>query len=59
MYSYIKINPNNIYYPCIGFQFKGKRTLEDIEASLKPDFTGEVYYVAPASGLILKAIEFE
>ncbi|QCE42853.1 tRNA pseudouridine synthase A [Psychroserpens sp. NJDZ02] len=38
---------------------QGKRTLEDIEASLKPDFTGEVYYVAPASGLILKNIEFE
>ena len=38
---------------------QGKRTLEDIEASLKPDITGEVYYVAPASGLILKAIEFE
>jgi len=38
---------------------QGKRTLEDIEASLKPDFKGNNHYIAPASGLILKDIEFE
>ncbi|MGB2685430.1 MAG: tRNA pseudouridine(38-40) synthase TruA, partial [Olleya sp.] len=38
---------------------QGKRTLADIEASLKPDFEGHNHYIAPASGLILKDIEFE
>ncbi|PIB31948.1 pseudouridine synthase [Gaetbulibacter sp. 5U11] len=38
---------------------QGKRTLEDIKASLKPDFKGNNHYIAPASGLILKDIEFE
>lgn len=38
---------------------QGKRTLKDIESSLTPEFEGNIYYVAPASGLILKGIEFE
>ncbi|WP_452601242.1 tRNA pseudouridine synthase A [Pontimicrobium sp. MEBiC06410] len=38
---------------------QGKRTLEDIKASLKEDYSGQIYYIAPASGLILNNIAFE
>ncbi len=38
---------------------KGKLTFQDIEASLKPDNIVKIDYVAPASGLILKSVEFE
>ena len=38
---------------------KGKLTIKDIEDSLKPDNTVEITYVAPASGLILKSLQFE
>lgn len=38
---------------------KGKHTLEDIQASLEPDNTIKMDYIAPASGLILKQILFE
>ncbi|WGD36155.1 tRNA pseudouridine(38-40) synthase TruA [Olleya sp. YS] len=38
---------------------QGKRTLEDIEASLKSDYKYNMQYIAPASGLILNSIEFE
>ncbi|WP_044397770.1 tRNA pseudouridine(38-40) synthase TruA [Lacinutrix sp. Hel_I_90] len=38
---------------------KGKHTLEDIKASLEPDNTIKMDYIAPASGLILKQISFE
>ncbi len=38
---------------------QGKRTLEDIEASLKEGYEGDIYYIAPASGLILNSIAFE
>jgi tRNA pseudouridine38-40 synthase len=37
---------------------KGKLSLEDIEASLLPDSTIRLEYIAPASGLILNNIEF-
>ncbi len=33
-------------------------TLDDINTSLKPDFSGHLSHVAPASGLILNKIEF-
>jgi tRNA pseudouridine38-40 synthase len=38
---------------------KGKLTLDDIKASLLPDSTVKMNYIAPASGLILNTIEFE
>lgn len=38
---------------------QGKRTLEDIKASLEKGYEGDIYYIAPASGLILNSIEFE
>jgi len=38
---------------------QGKRTLEDIKASLKEGYSGDIYYIAPASGLILNNIAFE
>ncbi|RLJ68901.1 tRNA pseudouridine38-40 synthase [Lacinutrix venerupis] len=38
---------------------KGKLTLDDIEASLKPNNTIKMEYIAPASGLILKSLDFE
>ncbi|MEP1488301.1 MAG: tRNA pseudouridine(38-40) synthase TruA [Algibacter sp.] len=38
---------------------KGKLTLDDIKASLLPDSTVKMNYIAPASGLILNKIEFE
>ena len=38
---------------------KGKNTIEDIQASLEPDNTIKMDYIAPASGLILKQILFE
>ena len=38
---------------------QGKRTLEEIKASLQPDYKYNMQYIAPASGLILKNIEFE
>lgn len=38
---------------------QGKRTLQEIEASLKPDYKYNMQYIAPASGLILNSIEFE
>lgn len=38
---------------------KGKLTLKDIELSLKEDYNKRMDYIAPASGLILKDIEFE
>ncbi len=38
---------------------KGKLSLEDIEASLQPNSDIKMEYIAPASGLILKKIEFE
>lgn len=37
---------------------KGKLTLEYIETSLQPDSKIEMNYIAPASGLILKNIDF-
>ncbi|MFB9057704.1 tRNA pseudouridine(38-40) synthase TruA [Mariniflexile ostreae] len=38
---------------------KGKLTLDDITSSLLPGSTIKMDYIAPASGLILNAIEFE
>ncbi|APY00275.1 tRNA pseudouridine synthase A [Lacinutrix venerupis] len=38
---------------------KGKLTLDDIEASLEPNNTIKMEYIAPASGLILKSLDFE
>ncbi len=38
---------------------KGKLSLEDIRASLLPNSNMKMEYIAPASGLILKNIEFE
>ncbi|MFV0540240.1 MAG: tRNA pseudouridine synthase A [Aestuariibaculum sp.] len=38
---------------------KHKLTLEDIKYSLQPDIYVKMEYIAPASGLILNAIEFE
>lgn len=38
---------------------KGKLSIEIIENSLKPDSEIKMNYIAPASGLILKDIEFE
>lgn len=38
---------------------KGVLTLEDIRHSLEPESTVKMNYIAPASGLILKHIEFE
>lgn len=38
---------------------KGKLTLEDIKASLEPDNTIKMEYIAPASGLILKSLKFD
>lgn len=38
---------------------QGKRPTRDIENSLKEDYTHQMQYIAPASGLILKSIEFE
>ena len=38
---------------------KGKLSLKDIEDSLLPDNTIKMEYIAPASGLILKSVEFE
>ena len=38
---------------------KGKLTLKDIQDSLIPDSNIKMDYIAPASGLILKKIEFE
>lgn len=38
---------------------KGKLTLDDIKASLEPNNTIKMNYIAPASGLILNSIEFE
>nr|WP_187269396.1 tRNA pseudouridine(38-40) synthase TruA [Algibacter pacificus] len=37
---------------------KGKLTLQDIKESLKPESTIKMNYIAPASGLILKNIDF-
>ncbi|MEW4924458.1 tRNA pseudouridine(38-40) synthase TruA [Algibacter sp. 2305UL17-15] len=37
---------------------KGKLTLQDIENSLKPESNIKMNYIAPASGLILKSIDF-
>ena len=37
---------------------KGKLTLQDIKDSLKPDSNIKMNYIAPASGLILKNIDF-
>ena len=38
---------------------KGKLTLNDIEKSLEPENTFKMEYIAPASGLILKSLQFE
>ena len=38
---------------------QGKRDLGSIEISLFENFEGKMHYIAPASGLILKSIEFE
>jgi len=38
---------------------KGKLTLEDIESSLKSNNTIRMEYIAPASGLILKSLQFD
>ena len=38
---------------------KGKLTLNDIENSLVPHSKVKMNYIAPASGLILNAVEFE
>lgn len=38
---------------------QGKRTLQEIKDSLKPDYKYNMQYIAPASGLILNDIEFE
>jgi len=38
---------------------KGKLTLKDIENSLKPKNTIKMEYIAPASGLILKSLQFK
>ncbi|WP_397362768.1 tRNA pseudouridine synthase A [Olleya sp. R77988] len=38
---------------------QGKRTLKDIEDSLKEGYKYNMQYIAPASGLILKNIQFE
>ncbi len=38
---------------------KGKLNLQDIKDSLKPNSTVKMHYIAPASGLILKRIDFE
>jgi len=38
---------------------KGKLTLNDIEKSLEPENTIKMEYIAPASGLILKSLQFE
>lgn len=38
---------------------KRKLTLNDIKTSLKPNNTIKMEYIAPASGLILKSVEFE
>ena len=38
---------------------KGKLTLKDIEMSLEPENTIKMDYIAPASGLILKSVEFD
>lgn len=38
---------------------KGKLTLNDIEKSLDPENTIKMEYIAPASGLILKSLQFE
>jgi len=38
---------------------KGKLTLENIRASLQPNSTVKMNYIAPASGLILNSIDFE
>ena len=37
---------------------KGKRSLHDIEKSLMPDSEMKMEYIAPASGLILKHVDF-
>lgn len=38
---------------------QGKRTLEEIKSSLNETYAYRMQYIAPASGLILKSIEFE
>lgn len=38
---------------------KGKLTIKDIEDSLVPENTIRMEYIAPASGLILKSLQFE
>jgi tRNA pseudouridine38-40 synthase len=38
---------------------KGKHSLADVENSLKPENTIKMNYIAPASGLILKSLQFE
>ena len=38
---------------------KGKLTLNDIEKSVEPENTIKMEYIAPASGLILKSLQFE
>ncbi|WP_372936406.1 tRNA pseudouridine(38-40) synthase TruA [Seonamhaeicola sp.] len=38
---------------------KGKLTLDDIKASLKPNNAIKMDYIAPASGLILNKVDFE
>ncbi|MEJ6791478.1 MAG: tRNA pseudouridine(38-40) synthase TruA [Lacinutrix sp.] len=38
---------------------KGKLTLSDIEKSLEPENTIKMDYIAPASGLILKSLQFD
>jgi tRNA pseudouridine38-40 synthase len=37
---------------------KGKLTLSDIKQSLEPESNVKMHYIAPASGLILKHIDF-
>lgn len=38
---------------------RGEISLEDLERSLKPDFTEHLSYIAPASGLMLHKIQFD
>lgn len=38
---------------------RGEISLDDLERSLKPDFTEHLSYIAPASGLMLHKIQFD
>jgi len=38
---------------------KGELSMEDIKASLKEDYTAQISYVAPGSGLLLNKLEFD